>query len=51
MEVDEPYLLKIGFLQCTPRGRTLACSGHEHLGLNLPAGVATQPSFLDDEEA
>ena len=31
-EVYEPYLLQLGFLQRTPRGRTITALGREHLG-------------------
>jgi holliday junction DNA helicase RuvB len=32
-EVYEPYLLQIGFLQRTPRGRTATDAAYRHLGL------------------
>ncbi len=32
-EFNEPYLLQLGFLDRTPRGRTVTASGYEHLGL------------------
>lgn len=32
-DVYEPYLLQIGFLQRTPRGRAVTRSGYEHLGI------------------
>ncbi|MBM7706647.1 Holliday junction branch migration DNA helicase RuvB [Chryseomicrobium aureum] len=35
-EVYEPYLLQIGFIQRTPRGRVLTHLAYEHLGLPLP---------------
>ena len=38
-EVIEPYLLQIGHLMRTPRGRCLSRSGWEHLGLTPPAGA------------
>ena len=31
-DVYEPYLLQLGFLQRTPRGRTVTERGREHLG-------------------
>src|SRR4029453_2918539 len=31
-EMDEPYLLQIGFLQRTPRGRIATKLAYEHLG-------------------
>ena len=38
-EFNEPYLIQLGFLDRTPRGRTVTASGYEHLGL-------TPKSFL-----
>lgn len=35
-DVYEPYLLQIGFLQRTPRGRMATYSAYEHFGLELP---------------
>jgi len=32
-DVIEPYLMQLGFVQRTPRGRILTESGYEHLGL------------------
>jgi holliday junction DNA helicase RuvB len=32
-DVYEPYLLQLGFLQRTPRGRIVTSSGREHLGV------------------
>ena len=32
-EVIEPFLLKLGFLQRTPRGRVISDTGREYLGL------------------
>jgi Holliday junction DNA helicase RuvB len=37
-DVYEPYLLKEGFLQRTPRGRVATAAAFSHLGLALPAG-------------
>ncbi len=31
-EVYEPYLLQIGFIQRTPRGRTVTKAGYAHMG-------------------
>ncbi len=33
-EFNEPYLIQIGFLERTPRGRTITDLGYKHLGLN-----------------
>ncbi|CAH1196837.1 Holliday junction ATP-dependent DNA helicase RuvB [Paenibacillus auburnensis] len=35
-DVYEPYLLQIGFLQRTPRGRMVTPAAYQHLGLPLP---------------
>ena len=36
-EVHEPYLLQIGFLERTPRGRTVTTKGYEHVGAVKPS--------------
>ena len=33
-EFNEPYLIQLGFLDRTPRGRTVTTRGYEHLGLS-----------------
>jgi len=35
-EFNEPYLLQLGFLDRTPRGRIVTTHGYEHLGLTPP---------------
>lgn len=35
-EFHEPYLLQIGFIDRTPRGRVLTRHAYEHLGLDFP---------------
>ena len=35
-EVIEPYLLQMGLIQRTPRGRMLASGGWKHLGIEPP---------------
>ncbi|HEX5700711.1 MAG TPA: Holliday junction branch migration DNA helicase RuvB, partial [Rubrobacter sp.] len=39
-DVVEPYLMQIGLLARTSRGRQLTAGGWEHLGLTPPAGAA-----------
>jgi Holliday junction DNA helicase RuvB len=49
-DVVEPYLMQIGFLARTPRGRQLTASGWQHLGLTPPPGstaAASQPGLFD----
>jgi Holliday junction DNA helicase RuvB len=36
MDVYEPYLIQLGFLQRTPRGRTATRGAYHHLGLQPP---------------
>ena len=43
-EIYEPYLLRIGFIERTPRGRVVARAGWEHLGIRQPA--SQQSAFL-----
>lgn len=40
-EIYEPYLLRIGFIERTPRGRVVAKAAWEHLGEKPP-----QPAFI-----
>jgi Holliday junction DNA helicase RuvB len=35
-EFNEPYLIQLGFLDRTPRGRVVTQLGYEHLGLKSP---------------
>ena len=35
-DVAEPYLLQLGFIKRTPRGRVVTRLGYEHLGLTIP---------------
>ncbi len=35
-EFNEPYLIQLGFLDRTPRGRVVTTSGYTHLGLTSP---------------
>ena len=38
-DVYEPYLLQLGFLTRTPRGRCVTARAYEHLGLSIPTQV------------
>ncbi len=47
MDVYEPYLLQLSFLERTPRGRTATRFAYEHLGLPTPnRGKPDQPTLL-----
>ncbi len=39
MEVWEPYLMQLGFLERTPRGRITTRRAYEHLGRKLPGSL------------
>jgi Holliday junction DNA helicase RuvB len=43
MDVYEPYLIQLGFLQRTPRGRVATDGAYVHLGIDLPAPPSQQP--------
>ena len=47
-DVYEPYLLQLGFLNRTPRGRCATAGAYRHLGLVAPKGTAEQTKFFDD---
>ena len=38
-DVYEPYLIKNGFINRTPRGRVVTEQAYHHLGLEMPAGA------------
>ncbi|WP_294512224.1 Holliday junction branch migration DNA helicase RuvB [uncultured Intestinimonas sp.] len=38
-DVYEPYLMQMGFLTRTPRGRCVTRRAYEHLGLSIPGGM------------
>ncbi|NLY29115.1 MAG: Holliday junction branch migration DNA helicase RuvB [Firmicutes bacterium] len=44
-DVCEPYLMQIGFLQRTPRGRVATSRAYRHLGLTPPARVSQEQLF------
>ena len=46
-EVIEPYLMQLGLVMRTPRGRMLSAAGFKHLGLSAPRQML-QPDLLED---
>lgn len=47
MDVYEPYLIQLGFLQRTPRGRIATRRAYEHLAISYPERLdTTQATFL-----
>ena len=50
-DVYEPYLMQIGFLSRTPRGRCVTRRAYEHLGIPAPTSTrdGEQMNFFDEE--
>lgn len=48
-DVYEPYLLQLGFIARTPRGRILLKDGYAHLGVPMSAKGVRNISFFDEE--
>jgi Holliday junction DNA helicase RuvB len=46
MEVVEPYLLQLGFIDRTPQGRVATRRACDHLGLPFPESQNQQPRLL-----
>lgn len=44
-EIIEPYLLQIGFLNRTPRGRMATRRAYDHFGLDFPSAIVPQQLF------
>jgi Holliday junction DNA helicase RuvB len=47
-EVYEPFLIQLGFLQRTPRGRVATHGAYKHFGYTPPKGSNRQRSMFDD---
>ncbi|HXH23571.1 MAG TPA: Holliday junction DNA helicase RuvB C-terminal domain-containing protein, partial [Dehalococcoidia bacterium] len=45
MDVYEPYLMQIGFLDRTPKGRQATRRAYEHLGVTYRAPTTQRPLF------
>ena len=48
-DIIEPYLIQLGFVQRTPRGRLLTSHAFRHLGLAEPRREGPQPTLFDEE--
>jgi Holliday junction DNA helicase RuvB len=48
-EIIEPYLIQIGFLNRTPRGRTATRLAYEHFGIEPPRQQPQRPGLFDPE--
>lgn len=50
-DVYEPYLMQIGFIARTPRGRCVTALAYEHLGLKAPGNTTSpQPTLFPAED-
>jgi Holliday junction DNA helicase RuvB len=49
MDVYEPYLIQLGFLQRTPRGRVATRRAYDHLDIEPPVSIDVQQQLLFDE--
>lgn len=47
-DIYEPYLLQLGFIMRTPRGRVVTEAGYRHMGVDLPKD--NTPTLFDFEE-
>lgn len=52
-DVYEPYLIQLGFLQRTPRGRVATRRAYDHLGIKPPASLASnlQTTLFESDPA
>ncbi len=48
LDVYEPYLIQLGFIARTPRGRICLKGGYEHMGVEMPESVRKQLSVFDE---
>ena len=48
-DIIEPYLMQLGFVQRTPRGRVLTASAFAHVGMKARGDVAQDFSLFGDE--
>ncbi len=47
-DVNKPYLLQLGFLARTPRGRVCLKKGYEHMGMPMSEGARRQLSIFGE---
>ena len=46
-DVYEPYLMQLGFLTRTPRGRCVTAKAYQHLHKPIPSGMTADPPDMD----
>ena len=49
-DIIEPFLIQLGFVQRTPRGRLLTSHAFRHLGLAEPRREGPQPTLFEEED-
>ena len=49
-DIYEPYLLQLGFIMRTPRGRVVTQAGYEHMGVTYPTANLDTPKLFDFED-
>ncbi len=49
MDVYEPYLIQLGFLQRTPRGRMATRLAYQHLGIKVPEYLSAQQALFEED--
>ena len=49
-DIYEPYLLQLGFIMRTPRGRVATEAAYRHLGLPFPKAADDAPTLFDFED-
>jgi Holliday junction DNA helicase RuvB len=50
-DIIEPFLIQLGFIQRTPRGRVMTPGAWSHLGLEAPANATAAQFGLFDNDA
>ncbi|MBQ6976910.1 MAG: Holliday junction branch migration DNA helicase RuvB [Selenomonadaceae bacterium] len=49
-DIYEPYLLQLGFIMRTPRGRVVTEAGYNHMGVTYPSANSVQQKLFDFED-
>ena len=49
-DMYEPYLLQLGFIKRTTRGRVCLPAAYKHLGIKIPKNYSLQSSIFDEED-
>lgn len=48
-DVYEPYLLQLGFINRTPRGRVVTTLGYKHMNIDMPNNGSQQEKLFDEK--